>query len=94
MRWRFVPQDGEQRLSDEALKSSPPNFLEQALINRVERGSVRYDMMLTIGLPGDPENDPAFAWPENRKRRKVGTLTISYAMPQKGAACEKSTTIR
>lgn len=89
VRWRFVPQDGEQRLSDDALKSSPPNFLEQALIDRVKSGPVRYDMMLTIGMPGDPENDPTLAWPEDRKQLKAGTLTISSAMPQKGAACEK-----
>ena len=30
VRWRFVPQDGERRLSDDELKTSPPNFLEQA----------------------------------------------------------------
>ncbi len=89
VRWRFVPQDGEQRLSDDALKSSPPNFLEQALIDRVKRGPVRYDMMLTLGMPGDPENDPTLAWPEDRKQLKAGTLTISSALPQKGAACEK-----
>ena len=29
VRWQFVPQDGEKRLSDDELKSSPPNFLEQ-----------------------------------------------------------------
>jgi len=89
VRWRFVPQDGEQRLSDDALKSSPPNFLEQALIDRVKSGPVRYDMMLTIGMPGDPENDPTLAWPDERKQVKAGTLTITSAMPQKGAACEK-----
>ncbi len=89
VRWRFVPQDGEQRLSDEALKSSPPNFLEQALIDRVKSGPVRYDMMLTVGMPGDSENDPTVAWPDDRKQIKAGTLTISAAMPQKGAECEK-----
>ncbi|MBI3776465.1 MAG: catalase family peroxidase [Gammaproteobacteria bacterium] len=89
VRWRFIPQDGEQRLSDEALKSSPPNFLEQALIERIKKGPVRYDMMVSIGQPGDSENDPALAWPENRKQIKAGTLTISSAVAQKGAECEK-----
>ena len=88
VRWRFVPQDGEKPLSDAELTSMPRDFLEQALINRTRQGSVRWDMLLTIGEPGDPEDDPTLAWPKERKEMKVGTLTISSAMAQKGAGCE------
>lgn len=89
VRWRFVPQDGEKRLTDDELKSSPPNFLEQALIVRTKQGPVRWDMLIALGEPGDSEDNPTIAWPENRKSVKVGTLTISSAMPQKGGKCEK-----
>ena len=88
VRWRFVPQDGEKRLSDDELKSFPSNFLEQALLDRTRKGVVRWDMMVTIGQPGDPEDNPTLLWPENRKQIKAGTLTISSAMSQKGAECE------
>ncbi|WP_349568615.1 catalase family peroxidase [Azotobacter salinestris] len=89
VRWRFVPEDGEKSLSDEELKSLPANFLEERLIQRTAQGPVRWDMLVSIGQPGDPENDPTVAWPENREQVKVGTLTLTAAMPQKGAACEK-----
>ena len=89
VRWRFVPQDGEKRLTDAELKSMPPDFLEQALIDRTSKGPVRWDMVIAIGEAGDPVNDPTVAWPANRKEVKVGTLAISSAMPQQGAACEK-----
>lgn len=89
VRWRFVPQDGEKRLSDDDLKSSPANFLEYALIERAKLGPVRWDMVVSIGEPGDPENNPTLAWPESRKQIKAGTLSITSVMPQKGAACEK-----
>jgi catalase len=89
VRWQFVPQDGEKRLSDDELKSSPPNFLEQALINRTKQGPVRWDMMVSIGEPGDTEDNPTIAWPESRRKIKAGTLTISSAMSQKGEECEK-----
>jgi catalase len=89
VRWRFVPQDGEKRLSDAELKTMPPDFLEQALITRTKRGPLRWDMVIALGEPGDPEDDPTLAWPENRRQLKVGTLTISAATPQSGAACEK-----
>ena len=87
-RWRFVPQDGEKRLSEDELKTAGANFLEQALVDRSKQAPVRWDMMLTIGQPGDAEDNPTIAWPDERKQVKVGTLTIKSAMAQKGAECE------
>ena len=88
VRWRFVPQDGEKRLTDAELGSLPADFLEQRLIERARTEAVRWDMIVSIGEPGDPENDPTLAWPETRKQIRAGTLTVTSAMPQKGAACE------
>jgi len=88
VRWRFVPEDGEKALTESELTSMPRDFLERALIDRAKQGPVRWSMLLTIGEAGDPENDPTLAWPKSRKELKVGTLTISSAMTQKGAACE------
>ena len=89
VRWRFIPQDGERRLTDDEMKSSPSNFLEKVLIDRTGQGVVHWDMMVSIGEPGDSEDNPTEAWPDNRKQFKAGTLTISRALPQKGAECEK-----
>jgi catalase len=89
VRWRFVPQDGEKALTDAELAAAPRDFLEAALIERTKQGPVRWDMLLTIGKPGDPQDDPTLAWPTNRKEIKVGTLTISSAMAEKGGmGCE------
>lgn len=88
VRWRFVPQDGEKRLSDDELKTAGANFLEPALISRTQRGPVSWDMLVTVGQRGDPEVNPTLSWPEGRKEFKAGTLTISRAMPQKSGACE------
>lgn len=89
VRWRFVPQDGEKRLTDEEVKSKPPSFLEKTLIERTARGPIRWDMLLTIGKPGDPEDDPTLSWPADRKEVKVGTLKLSSAMSDKGGPCER-----
>lgn len=88
VRWQFVPQDGEKSLTDAEVKTADPNFLEPALIKRAQQGPIRWDMIVAIGQPGDPENDPTQPWPESRRRIKAGTLTLTSAMPQKGAACE------
>jgi catalase len=63
----------------------PRDFLERALINRMRQGPARWDMILTIGEPGDPEDDPTILWPANRKELKVGTLTIASATSEKQA---------
>jgi catalase len=89
VRFRFVPEDGEKAFIDAELSSMPANFLEPALIDRVKQGPVRWDMLVTIGEPGDPQDDPTKLWPADRKEIKAGTLTIAAAMPQAGAACEK-----
>jgi catalase len=88
VRWRFVPQDGEKRLSDDELKTAGANFLEPMLVDRSQQGPVRWDMLVTIGQPGDPQDNPTLAWPAERKEIKAGTLTITKAMPQKGSECE------
>ncbi len=76
-------------MSNDELDSSPPNFLEQRFNDRVKRGPVRWNMVLTIGIPGDPEDNPTLLWPADRQEVRIGTLTISSAMHQAGAECEK-----
>ncbi|MDD5247582.1 MAG: catalase family peroxidase [Rhodocyclaceae bacterium] len=88
VRWQFVPQDGEKRLSDEQLKTAGSDFLEPALIERAKHGPIRWEMVVTIGKPGDPQDNPTLSWPEARRKFTAGTLTITAAAPQQGGACE------
>jgi catalase len=88
VRWRFIPQDGEKRLADDELKSMPANFLEPELIKRLAQAPAKWDMVIAIGKPGDPVDNPTLQWPGDRQELKVGTLTIASAMSQKGAECE------
>jgi hypothetical protein len=85
VRFRFVPQDGERQLSDADLKTMPRDFLERTPINRLRQGPAHWVITLTIGEPGDPEDDPTILWPANRKELKVGTLTIASATSEKQA---------
>ncbi|HEY0665351.1 MAG TPA: catalase family peroxidase [Gallionella sp.] len=87
VRWRFVPQDGEKRLTDAERQTLPKDFLEQKLIARAKQGPLRWDMVISLGQPGDPEDDPTLEWPADRKQVKVGMLTLTSAMPQRGGAC-------
>jgi catalase len=88
VRWQFVPQDGEKWLSEAEMKSAGNDFLEPALMERLKHGPVRWDMVVTVGHPNDPANDPTQPWPMERSQFTAGTLTITAATPQKGAECE------
>ncbi|GAB7527418.1 catalase family peroxidase [Paraburkholderia sp. 2C] len=85
VRWRFVPRDGEKNLTDEQVAKAPKDFLHAALMERVKRGPVQWDMIVSVGEPGDPIINPTVLWPANRKEFNAGTLTLTEAMPQEQA---------
>ncbi len=89
VKWRFVPQAGVKRLSDEELKAAPARFLDDDIMAKTKAGPVRWDMVVTIGEPSDEQTNPTVYWPVERKQIKAGVLTLSSASPQQGGACEK-----
>ena len=89
VRWRFVPRDGTKEMTPEEMKAAPHDFLEKNLIERTKQGPAVWDMIVYVGEPGDPQDNPTLAWPEERKHFKAGTLTIKEATAQQqGVACE------
>jgi catalase len=89
VRWRFVPRDGTKEMTAAEIKAAPHDFLEKNLIERTRKAPAVWDMIVYVGEPGDPEDNPTLAWPETRKHFTAGTLTITQATPQqKGVACE------
>ena len=89
VKWRFVPRDGTREMTDAEMKAAPREFLEKNLIERTRKGPAVWDMIVYVGEPGDPQDNPTLAWPESRKHFTAGTLTITEATPQqKGMACE------
>jgi catalase len=89
VKWRFVPRDGTKEMTAAEMKAAPHDFLEKNLIERTHKGPAVWDMIVYVGEPGDPQDNPTLAWPESRKHFTAGTLTITEAAPQqKGVACE------
>src|ERR1700751_5898759 len=74
VRWRFVPEDGERSLSDAELAQERREFLEAGFADRVKQGPVRWTMIVTIGEPGDSENDPTVLWPAGRRAIDGGAV--------------------
>ncbi|MFZ6848573.1 catalase family peroxidase [Undibacterium sp. RuRC25W] len=89
VRWRFEPEDGVQRLTDDEMKSGPSSFLEKDFLSKVSAKPIRWKMILTVGEPDDVQDNPTVLWPAGRKEIQAGVLTLTSAAKEAGASCEK-----
>jgi catalase len=88
IKWRFEPRDCVHFLSEEELKTLPKDFLVQRITDRTRKGPVQWDMVVSLGEAGDPIDNPAVAWPAERKEVTVGTLTLTRAGNDAVGQCE------
>ncbi len=77
VRWSMVPIEPYAPAAASAATSAP-NFLFDALIARLKRQPLQWHLVLTIGQRMDPTNDATVAWPSDRAKVDVGTLTIDH----------------
>ncbi len=68
-------------------KSGDKNYLFDDLIARLARGPLQWHLIVTIGQPSDPTNDPTKLWPSDREHLDVGTLTIDHAETEAPGNC-------
>jgi catalase len=86
VRYRFVPAAGEQFLDAQALKSKGPDYLQDEIAARVDKGAIAYDWYAQIAISGDIIGNPSIAWPENRALVKLGTIRIVRVTPEQPTA--------
>jgi catalase len=79
-RYQFIPEAGEHLLKAAAAKRAAPDYLTAEVRLRVEKGPMKFKMLLQVAEPGDKLDDPSIAWPDNHKLLELGTLTITTAM--------------
>lgn len=88
VRWHFEPADGVHELSDEELAQAGSSFLEQALIERLQSGPAEWKMIVTLGQPGDTEDNPTQQWQGEHEQFEAGTLRITAAQRAAEGACD------
>lgn len=76
VRWRYEPDAGDQRLSDEQGAQLPDDFLESELRDRLIKGPAAFRFLVQLAEPGDDIDDPTKTWPEQRKQVTAGRLVI------------------
>jgi catalase len=75
VRWSMVPL--QPFAPSVAPLQDNPNFLFDALIAQVKQQPLQWRLVITIGQPGDSTRDATIAWPNDRERVDVGTVTVS-----------------
>ena len=79
IRWHLEPKDGVKNLSAEEITQKNNEFLNDRLKQRLSRGVVEFDWVVTIGKEEDTEIDPSAQWPDDREKVNVGTLKVLSA---------------
>lgn len=76
VRYQFVPTEGEQLLTPDELAKKGPQYLADEIRTRIARGPILYHLYAQIADAGDVIENPAIAWPDQRRRVLLGTIKI------------------
>jgi catalase len=77
VRYRWVPEAGEETISSAEGKRRGPRFLQEEIVERVAREAVRFALEVQIAAPGDPVDDTTAPWRSDRETPVVGWLELT-----------------
>jgi catalase len=80
VRTRWVPEGGDETLTDEDAQSRDRDFLAADLRDRLAAGPASFVLQARLAAAGDPIDDPSAAWPEDRETIAVGSLRVERAI--------------
>jgi catalase len=87
VRWSLVASEPFTPATAEQGKGPDKSYLFHDLIARLARGPLQWHLVVTVAQQGDATNDPTIAWPSDRERVDVGTLTINRAEGEAPGNC-------
>jgi catalase len=80
-RYQIVPVAGVVKLDSATAAKKKPDYMFDDLKAAVARGPVKYTIYAQLANPGDQTNDGSVVWPSDRKRVKLGTLSVTKIAP-------------
>jgi catalase len=69
--------------------SLPPDYLQDELRTRLERGPSSFALRMQVADPCDDTSDPTIAWPRHRRRVLMGVLKVTRVVADQERFCEK-----
>ncbi len=76
-------------LQNEYGRTIDRDYLQSELRDRLRYAPSRFSLRMQIADPWDDTSDPTTAWPTNRRRILMGTLTLSHVLDDQIAGCEE-----
>lgn len=76
-RYRIVPEQGNEYLTDEQVQSISPNYHFDEIAKRIQNGPVRFHIKVQVANAGDTTDDATVHWPEDRAVVDLGTLELT-----------------
>jgi len=77
LRYRWEPEEGVAAIDEDEARSRGPNYLQDEMIERIERAPAAFRLALQLAEDGDPVDDPTAAWPGERETVIAGRLEIT-----------------
>ena len=84
-RYRIVPEDGNDYLSEAAVAGLAPNFHSEEIVERAKKDPVGFKLMLQLAEEGDVVDDATVHWPESRKVVELGVIELTDVVADNAA---------
>jgi catalase len=76
-RYRLVPDQRDESLSDAEAAVRPPDFLRDELAERFAQGPAVFHVRVQLANETDPVDDPTEPWPEDREDVELARLEVT-----------------
>ena len=78
VRYRWIPEAGEQRLDDDEAEARGPNYLYDGLAEQLSGdGTIAFELRFQRAAADDSLDDPTALWPDEREFVDAGRLEIT-----------------
>jgi catalase len=82
-RYRIVPESGPAYVSDEEAKQRPPNALADNLRASLDKGPVKFHLLVQVAAADDVITDATKVWPDSRPTVELGEIAVVKALDTK-----------
>jgi catalase len=86
VRYRILPDAGNEYLDAEGAAAKGPNFLMEELAARLATAPIKMNIWVQIADAGDVVDDATVSWPAERRRVLLGSATLNAFVPENAAA--------
>ena len=86
VRWTMQAEEPFSALSAQERAGKTVNYAFDDLLARIARGPVKWRLIATLAMPGDP-NKAAEVWPDDRQKVTLGELIITHAESETAGNC-------